>query len=85
MELFAKGRMGARSLHLFSVPRTPEEPEPAPPPPPPQPGLFATSRAWAMIALLLVIVSTMGTVFIMKRTNSAQAAPTNPATCVQPH
>lgn len=61
MELFAKGKMGARSLHLFVAP--PQAAEEAMPPP--QAAMIGF-RAWAVAAVLLAIASALGTAFFMR-------------------
>ncbi len=81
MELFARGKVGARSVHIFpAAPREPEEVEDHD-----AGGLFAngTWHRWAVAAVLLVIVSILSTVYIMKRTQSAKtSASSNPAAVV---
>ncbi|MCA9679737.1 MAG: hypothetical protein H6709_10635 [Kofleriaceae bacterium] len=81
MELFAKGKVGARSVHLFTSRGLPEpevEDEPAPEAPPPveaPPPAKAASRAgvWILAAILLSVVTAMATAVVIKKTSKAKA------------
>jgi len=73
MELFAKGKVGARSVHVF---KSDAEPEPeddevtavAPVEPPEPPPSIAPSRrgVWLVAAILLSVVTAMGTAVAMR-------------------
>lgn len=87
MELFAKGKMGARSLHVFSAPPArkeeaaeDEEAAAAPATPPPR----ANTRAWAAAAVLLSVVTALGTAVVMRRGGTASAAATTTAPAPAP-
>jgi hypothetical protein len=91
MELFAKGKIGARSLHVFTAP--PEEPEEDEDDAEQQPHAYddlsnvrlsggSNNGTWALAAVLLVLVSIMGTAYYMKhlaRVDAAEAAPAQAA------
>lgn len=82
MELFAKGKVGARSVHVFTARPEPaaeveaEPDEPAPPPAPP-PVVANSNRAmWTVAALLLSVATAMATIWIMR----GKAEPCPPTT-----
>ncbi len=68
MELFAKGKVGARSLHLFSAAPPPddedEEEEEAP-----AANAAAGSGAgrWALVAVLLAVLSALATAYVVRK------------------
>ncbi len=84
IELFAKGKVGARSLHLFTARGSTESeadvaPEAEVPPPPPEPlaePVAAPTRrgVWLLAALLLAVVTAMGTAVVMKSGRDAPSA-----------
>lgn len=72
MELFAKGKMGARSLHVFAAPARPAEAAGAGEADDGEAaaggaGMLAGRGAWAVAAVLLAIASAMGTAFFMRQ------------------
>lgn len=79
MELFAKGKMGARSLHVFEAPKkaAAEAEEAAKPTEAVRHG--PQTRTWAVAAVLLAVASALGTAFYMQRSGSARAATDNGA------
>ena len=85
MELFAKGKVGARSLHLFTARPSEREEEvdeddetgvgPVPPADLDPPSLTPPRRGlWLLAAILLAIVTAMGTAVVMKGKQPAPAA-----------
>ena len=90
MELFAKGKVGARSLHVFTqAPVEEDEEEPA------DEGADGAGKAltprkgnggkWVLAAILLAIVTGMGTAYIMRRGDKAAAAEHASQAQVAPH
>ncbi len=81
MELFAKGKVGARSLHIFTAapPEEEEEPEAESVAPATSPGSSGAAR-WILAVALMLVLAVMGTVYFLK---SEQKAPTLTIT-VQP-
>jgi hypothetical protein len=89
MELFAKGKVGARSVHVFTAPSEPEpeaQEEPAaataaadePSAPIRKP---APRAAWWVAAALFSLVTAIGTAYVMRRGHKdAAAAPCPPDT-----
>jgi len=71
MELFARGKMGARSLHLFT--ETPDEEADEEPEVPVLTRTGGNGGKWAIAAVLLAIASAMGTAVYMRETSEAQA------------
>jgi anti-sigma regulatory factor (Ser/Thr protein kinase) len=85
MELFAKGKMGARSLHVFTgtsgvVDQRENDRGPgARRPQPKGAGVRVTNPGmWALAAVLLAILAGLSTAWIMKRGSSASADQTVP-------
>jgi hypothetical protein len=89
MELFAKGKVGARSLHLFAAPEVPPEPEEAvSDEQKAAPGVAAAANdeasvpvrarapigAWIVAAVLGAVVASLGTAFYLKNSPTATAA-----------
>lgn len=87
MELFAKGKVGARSLHLFAAPDAPEEPEMSVEKDEGAGGAEAAANdeaaaprargpvgAWLLAAILGAVVASLGTAFYLKKTATATAA-----------
>jgi hypothetical protein len=88
MELFAKGKVGARSLHLFAAPEVPAEAESAeegeggdrgePTAANDQAGAALRSRtpvgAWLLAAILGAVVASLGTAFYLKKSATATAS-----------
>ena len=77
MELFAKGKVGARSLHIFCA--EPQAPEPKPVMEPP-PNLRSGARGlWVAAALLFGIASALAGIYFTQRSGAAAAAVRAPA------
>jgi hypothetical protein len=85
MELFAKGKVGARSVHVFSATPTPEpeaatrddedEAAAAAAAEPPVPSVTgARWGMWVMAAILLSVVTALGTAVVMNKTKGSGAA-----------
>ncbi len=75
MELFAKGKMGARSLHVFQVPPHAAEEEAAAPARAASP----TRRAlWVVTALLFAVAAAFSGALYVKRTRAAAPAAAAP-------
>jgi hypothetical protein len=76
MELFAKGKIGARSLHIFQAEKEPAEAAVAAPAAmDPPPNLRSGARGlWVAAALLFGIASALGGIYYMQRTSPASAA-----------
>jgi hypothetical protein len=73
MELFAKGMVGARSLHLFTA--IIDENEYQGEPGPAQPATSSRSGTWLLAAILGAIVAALGTAYVMKgKTSDASSA-----------
>jgi anti-sigma regulatory factor (Ser/Thr protein kinase) len=88
IELFAKGQIGARSLHVFTAVPEPEpeadeeedesaETETAAADEP-VPDLKKGRGAWILAAILLSVVTALGTAVAMKKSSKADAAITGP-------
>ena len=99
MELFAKGKVGARSLHLFAAPDTPPEADISVEGGDDQGAAAANDTqdlqirrsgpvgAWILAAVLGAVVASLGTAFYLKKsgTPSASAAPSaSPRLTVRP-
>jgi hypothetical protein len=70
MDLFAKGKVGARSLHMFvAEPRRDDEPDAAEAPTPPP----SRTGTWILAALLGAGVAAMGTALAMDRPGGTSA------------
>jgi hypothetical protein len=89
IELFAKGKVGARSVHLFGAAASPEpdeaedagdadDAEAAP--------VVAPARrgVWIAAAILLSVVTALGTAVAMRTSNKPAAAAPAPASCPPP-
>jgi hypothetical protein len=89
MELFAKGKVGARSLHLFAAPESPPEPEesvtdeqksaaPAAVAANDETTVPVRARgpvgAWIFAAILGAVVASLGTAFYLKSSGTATAS-----------
>ncbi len=87
MELFAKGKVGARSLHVFTQapPDDDEEAEEEAAEDEPIPSLKGNGGKWALAAILLAVVTGMGTAYMMKRGDKAAAAEHSVQKEVAPH
>jgi anti-sigma regulatory factor (Ser/Thr protein kinase) len=82
MELFAKGKVGARSLHVFCAEPKPVEQAAAAPEMPP-PNLRSGARGlWVAAALLFGIASALAGIYFTQRSSAAAAATTLPAHAV---
>ncbi len=83
LELFAKGQVGARSLHMFlqAPAATDEDDDDDDEQPDAEPHVIAPSRSgrWLLAALLLSVVTAMATALVMK-----QSAPASAAQSVEP-
>src|SRR5262249_20115065 len=75
MELFAKGKVGARSLHIFQNEPVPEKAAPQPSAAQPPPNLRSGARGlWVAAALLFGIASALAGIYYTQRTSTAAAA-----------
>ncbi len=91
MELFAKGKVGARSVHLFTSRGLPEveadEGDATPPPAEPDAAAAALPPqapparrgVWIAVALLLSVVTALGTAVVMKKSAAGKAQECAPA------
>jgi len=70
MELFAKGKVGARSLHIFSAAPPPEEEEEEEEEEAPQPSGGGGAAKWVLVAVLLAVMTAMGTIYAMRKQES---------------
>jgi hypothetical protein len=84
MELFAKGKVGARSLHLFSQAPAPEEEEIEEEVAAAVPAVGASAGKWIFIVFLMMVVSAMLTAYVMKRGDDTAEASPPAAEPVQP-
>jgi hypothetical protein len=84
MELFAKGKVGARSVHVFQAAPSPEPDEDEAAAAPEEAPAAAPARrgVWLVAALLLSIMTALGTAVAMRR-SSANAA-TSAENCPPP-
>lgn len=77
MELFASGKVGARSLHVFTEhPRAAEDDEDAADLEVPRLTGGGNTGKWLLAAVLLAVASAMGTAYVLREGASAQAAKT---------
>ncbi|MCC6746911.1 MAG: hypothetical protein IT371_04585 [Deltaproteobacteria bacterium] len=77
MELFSQGKVGARSLHLFSAPPREEEEVEAPTTSAPvrtRRALTGNPGLWGVAAVMLAMVTALGTAAFMKRQPPSPAA-----------
>jgi hypothetical protein len=78
MDLFARGKVGARSLHLFteapSAEVEDEDEQPAADRAAPTAGAGNTGK-WALVAVLLAVVCSMATAYVLKQAQPAAAMP----------
>jgi len=67
MELFAKGKVGARSLHVFTAAPPPDDEEEEEEVPAAQPQGGSGAAKWVLVALLLAVFTAMATVYVVRQ------------------